>query len=46
MIYFRGKLPEKLLNDLTLKARKHEVPENKILEKALSLYLEQMSRAE
>lgn len=46
MYYFKGKLPENLLNELTQKAKQHEVPENKIIEKALSLYLDQLSRAE
>lgn len=46
MFYFKGKLPESLINDLSQMAKKHKVPENKIIEKALSLYLEQLSRAE
>lgn len=43
---FTGKLPIELIEALNKTAVKHEVPENKIIEKAVSLYLAQIERAE
>ncbi len=46
MLNIQTKLPESLINDLSEKAKTHDVAENKIIEKALSLYLDQLGRAE
>lgn len=39
-------LPDKLLEQLALQAQKLSMPENKIIEKALEVYLDQLNRAE
>ncbi len=46
MLNIQTKLPETLVNDLSEKAKTNNVAESKIIEKAISLYLEQLSRAE
>lgn len=46
MANFSGKLPIELIEALSKTAEAHKVPENKIIEKALSLYLTQMNRVE
>ena len=46
MTTFTSSLPEELLKRLNEKAEKLAVPKNKIIEKALSIYLDQLNRAE
>ncbi len=46
MATFTSSLPDQLLNQLTDKATKLAVPKNKILERALVLYLEHLERLE
>ncbi|MBZ9728975.1 hypothetical protein LB467_04695 [Salegentibacter sp. JZCK2] len=46
MANYTGKLPIELIEALSKTAEIHQVPENKIIEKALSLYLEQINRVE
>jgi predicted transcriptional regulator len=46
MTTFTSSLPEELLKRLNEKAEKLAVPKNKIIEKALNIYLEQLNRAE
>lgn len=46
MANFTGKLPEELIDALSKTAETHQVSESKIIEKAVSLYLTQMNRAE
>ena len=44
MATFTSSLPEKLLNELATTAKELKMPKNKIIEKALELYLEQLDR--
>jgi len=44
MATFTSSLPEKLLNQLATTAKELRMPKNKIIEKALELYLEQLDR--
>ena len=44
MATFTSSLPEKLLNQLATTAKELGMPKNKIIEKALGLYLEQLDR--
>jgi predicted transcriptional regulator len=46
MATFTSTLPDELLGSLNLMAKKMEMPKNKIIERALSLYLDQLNRAE
>ena len=46
MTTFTSSLPDKLLKRLNEKAEKLAVPKNKIIEKALNIYLNQLNRAE
>lgn len=46
MTTFTSSLPENLLKLLEEKARQLAVPKNKLIERALSLYLDQLNRAE
>lgn len=46
MITFTSTLPEELLNRLSEAAKGLSMPKNKIIEKALSIYLDQLKRAE
>jgi predicted transcriptional regulator len=46
MTTFTSSLPEELLKRLNEKAEKLAVPKNKIIEKALNIYLDQLNRAE
>ena len=43
---FTSSLPESLLKMLEEKAKQLSVPKNKLIERALSLYLDQLNRAE
>ncbi|WP_026452492.1 CopG family transcriptional regulator [Aequorivita capsosiphonis] len=45
MATFTSSLPDKLLNDLAKAATDLKLPKNKIIEKALKIYLEQLERA-
>ena len=46
MTTFTSSLPDKLLLKLNEMAKKLKLPKNKILEKALTIYLDQLNRAE
>lgn len=46
MTTFTSSLPEELLKKLNEKAERLAVPKNKIIEKALKIYLDQLNRAE
>lgn len=46
MITFTSTLPDELLARLNDMAKNLAMPKNKIIEKALSLYLDQLNRAE
>jgi metal-responsive CopG/Arc/MetJ family transcriptional regulator len=46
MSTFTSSLPESLLKSLDYKARQLNIPKNKIIEKALRIYLDQLNRAE
>ena len=46
MATFTSTLPDKLLKQLGDKAKALSLPKNKIIEKALSLYLEHLEKAE
>ena len=46
MTTFTSTLPDKLLLKLNEMAKKMAVPKNKIIEKALQIYLDQLVRAE
>lgn len=43
---FTSSLPNDLLKQLSEVAKKYQLPKNKIIEKALSVYLDQLKRAE
>ncbi len=45
MATFTSSLPDKLLSDLAQAASNLNLPKNKIIEQALSIYLEQLDRA-
>ncbi len=45
MATFTSSLPDKLLKDLAQAASDLKLPKNKIIERALELYLEQLDRA-
>jgi hypothetical protein len=45
MATFTSSLPDWLLSILDEKSRELAIPKNKIIEKALSIYLEQLNRA-
>ncbi|HNQ26832.1 MAG TPA: ribbon-helix-helix domain-containing protein [Aquaticitalea sp.] len=45
MATFTSSLPDKLLNNLAAVAKELKIPKNKIIEKALELYLEQLDKA-
>jgi len=45
MATFTSSLPDNLLNDLAKTAKELKVPKNKIIEKALAAFLEQIDRA-
>jgi predicted transcriptional regulator len=46
MTTFTSTLPDELLQKLNDMALKLSIPKNKIIEKALSIYLDQLTRAE
>lgn len=46
MATFTSSLPDSLLNLLDEKAKELSLPKNKIIERALSLYLDQLNKAE
>lgn len=46
MSTFTSTLPDDLLNLLAEKAQKLSMPKNKLIEKALRLYLDQLNKAE
>ena len=46
MITYTSTLPEELLNKLDKAAKRLSVPKNRLIEKALHIYLDQLSRAE
>ena len=46
MTTFTSSLPQNLLKMLEDKAKQLSVPKNKLIERALSLYLDQLNRAE
>lgn len=46
MATFTSSLPDNLLELLEKKAKELSLPKNKLIEKALSLYLEHLNRAE
>lgn len=46
MTTFTSSLPNDLLNNLAAMAKKHNITKNKIIEKALTIYLDQLNRAE
>jgi hypothetical protein len=46
MATFTSTLPDKLLSDLSAHAARLSVPKNKLIEKALRLYLDHLRRAE
>lgn len=46
MTTFTSSLPDSLLQRLEEKARQLAVPKNKLIERALSIYLDQLNRAE
>ena len=46
MITFTSTLPEELLAKLDQAAKKLSVPKNRLIEKALRIYLDQLTRAE
>lgn len=46
MTTFTSSLPEELLKKLNQVSQKLAVPKNKIIEKALKIYLEQINKAE
>lgn len=46
MVTFTSTLPEELLGKLHEMAKKLSVPKNKLIEKALEIYLDQLTRAE
>ncbi len=45
MTTFTSTLPDDLLNLLTEKAKELAIPKNKLIEKALRIYLDQLNRA-
>jgi hypothetical protein len=45
MAIFTSSLPDDLLKQLADKAKELKLPKNKLIEKALSIYLEQLDRA-
>jgi len=46
MSTFTSSLPEELLSRLSLKSKELSIPKNKIIEKALNIYIDQLERAE
>ena len=46
MTTFTSTLPDSLLEQLNLYSKKLKLPKNKLIQKALSLYLDQLERAE
>ncbi len=46
MTTFTSSLPDEILQRLSEKAKKLSLPKNKIIERALSIYLDQLNRAE
>jgi len=46
MTTFTGNLPDDLLQKLNSMAKRLATPKNKIIEKALQIYLDQLTRAE
>jgi len=46
MATFTSTLPDEILRQLSEKAKKLSLPKNKIIERALSIYLDQLNKAE
>ncbi|MGB0166640.1 MAG: ribbon-helix-helix protein, CopG family, partial [Luteibaculum sp.] len=46
MATFTSSLPDNLLRQLSQKAQELKLPKNKLIERALSIYLDQLNRAE
>ena len=46
MATYTSTLPDEILQQLSVKAKKLSIPKNKIIERALSIYLDQLNKAE
>ncbi len=46
MATFTSTLPDNILQELSEKAKKLSLPMNKVIERALSIYLDQLNKAE
>ncbi|WP_258105402.1 ribbon-helix-helix domain-containing protein [Marinoscillum sp. MHG1-6] len=46
MTTFTSSLPDRLLQELNKKATELSIPKNKLIEKALTIYLDQLNKAE
>ena len=46
MATYTSTLPDKILQQLSARAKKLSIPKNKIIELALSIYLDQLNKAE
>lgn len=46
MATYTSTLPDEILQQLSKKAKKLSLPKNKIIERALTIYLDQLNRAE
>ena len=46
MATFTSSLPNSMLQELSKKAKELSLPKNKIIERALSIYLDQLNKAE
>ncbi|MEE4258797.1 MAG: ribbon-helix-helix protein, CopG family [Bacteroidales bacterium] len=46
MATFTSTLPDEILQQLSEKAKRLSLPKNKIIERALSIYLDQLNKAE
>ncbi|HJN06597.1 MAG TPA: ribbon-helix-helix protein, CopG family [Bacteroidales bacterium] len=46
MATFTSSLPDSMLQELSKKAKELSLPKNKIIERALSIYLDQLNKAE
>ncbi len=46
MATYTSTLPDEILQQLSARAKKLSIPKNKIIERALSIYLDQLNKAE
>ena len=46
MATYTSTLPDEILQQLSTKAKKLSIPKNKIIERALSIYIDQLNKAE